>query len=595
MTKKDYSSKDITVLEEIEHIQLNAGMYIGSTEDPTHLIEEVLDNSLDEILAGYAHIIAVNIDTKNHVYAVLDNGRGIPISNNTPITISSKLFSGAKFQDRKTAYEIAAGVHGVGLVAVNALSTEYQVEVYRNNQYAKFEFINTKLKKKQIGSYKDDIPFSTKIQFKPSKKIFESLVPDIDRIRKRLTIAAAELPDNIIFVLNVNDEKEIFNLSTETYFKDYCLSNKETPILTFEAQNSPEKFKIMMAYETEGSVTSKILSSVNLLPVDGGGAHINTFLDMLKDLFQARAKKLDYTFQARDCFVGLRLYLSLSLKNPKFGGQAKQKLINRKSEFNKLIKILKNDFESFINKNPGFLEILLDRFQSYRKKLDSKGFIQNNTGKRASTKFTKLRDCTTKEGELYVCEGESAAGSLVQSRNPAMHAVLPLKGKSIPNITTKKDVLKNKEVEELIRAIGTGIDAHFDMKNLRYSKIICATDADPDGNHIACLLTTVIAVLLPEIIKQGKYYIAQTPLYAINEKKIFIPLWTEEELEKAKKDNRNISRFKGLGELNPKQLKVCLLDKKTRHLIPVTFSNDMESLMKIFSSADEKRKLLGGG
>jgi DNA gyrase/topoisomerase IV subunit B len=595
MTKKDYSAKDITVLEEIEHIQLNAGMYIGSTENPVHLLEESLDNALDEVLSGNANIIAVNMDTKNHVYAVLDNGRGIPISNNTPITISSKLFSGAKFQDRKSAYEIAAGIHGVGLVAVNALSSEYQVEVYRNNKYAKFEFINAKLKKKKIVSYKDSIPFSTKIQFKPSKKIFETLVPDIDRIRKRLTIAAAELPDDIVLVLNVDNEKEIFKLSPETFFQQYCLTNKETPILVFESNTPPEKFKVMMAYETEGSVAPKILSSVNLLPVDGGGAHINTFSDMLKDFFQFKAKKLDYTFQARDCMVGLRIYLSLSLKSAKFGGQAKQKLINRKSEFTKLIKVLKDEFESFVTKNPEFLEILLERFQSYRKKLDSKGFIQNNISKRASTKFTKLRDCTTREGELYIVEGESAAGSLIQARDPAIHAVLPLKGKSIPNITTKKDVLKNKEIEELLKALGTGIDPHFNLKNLRYNKIICATDADPDGDHIACMLSIDIAILTPGIIQANRYYIAQTPLYAINEKKIFIPLWTEKELEKAKKDNRNISRFKGLGELNPQQLKVCLLDKKTRHLIPVTYSNNIESLMKMFSSADEKRKLLGGG
>jgi len=167
-----------------------------------------------------------------------------------------------------------------------------------------------------------------------------------------------------------------------------------------------------------------------------------------------------------------------------------------------------------------------------------------------------------------------------------------LKGKSIPNVTTKKNILQNIEVQELIKSLGTGLGPEFDISKLRYSKIICASDSDFDGAHIACLVTMVIAVLVPEVIKQGKYFIAQTPLFAISEGKTFLPLWTEAELEKARLDKRKIQRYKGLGEMNPQQLKVCLLDETTRRLTPVTFTNNLEELMLLFSSADKKRELV---
>jgi len=185
---KAYGAKDVRVLEEVEHIQLNAGMYVGETSNPVHLIEEVLDNALDEALAGHAKIVAVILDTKNSIFSVLDNGRGIPISEDTPIIVSSKLFSGAKFQDKKSAYEISSGLHGVGLVAVNALSDYYTVEVFRNKKHAIYKFEKSKLKYAKIDpKYKGEIPFSTKIEFKPDKKYFETLQPDIERIRRRLT------------------------------------------------------------------------------------------------------------------------------------------------------------------------------------------------------------------------------------------------------------------------------------------------------------------------------------------------------------------------------------------------------------------------
>ena len=590
---KSYSAKDVRVLKEVEHIQLNPGMYIGDTSNPAHLIEEALDNALDEALAGYAKIIAVVIDTKENKFSVLDDGRGIPIENDTPVIISSKLFSGAKFQDKKTAYEISSGLHGVGLVAVNALSSKYKVEVYRDGQYAFYNFEKAKLKRSKVSKFEGPIPFSTKIEFTPDKKIFESLEPNLDRIRQRLTAASAEMPEDISFVLYIDGKKEIFRLSLLDYFKQNCLTgHDEVEIYPVQIQKGVEKFNVLFAYEDNGRVAIKHASSVNLLPVKDGGIHLNMFLDQLKEFFMLKAKKHGFDFLPGDLWVGLRVFLSLSLKEPKFSGQTKDRLINIRPEIFEFTKNMRPQLEKIFEKDER-LEKYLTRFQDYRKKIDSKKLIKTETGgKRASTKFTKLRDCTRRDGELYIVEGDSAGGSIIQTRNAKIHAVLPLRGKSIPNATTKKDILNNKEVQELIMAIGTGVGPHFRLKKLRYSKIICATDADHDGAHIACLVSMAMAILLPEIIQSGHYYIAQTPLYAINEKKVFKPLWSEDELNVAREANKQITRFKGLGELSPHQLKICLLDEGTRHLTPVTFSENMDDLIKLFSSAEEKRKLV---
>jgi DNA gyrase/topoisomerase IV subunit B len=593
---KNYSSKDVRVLDEVEHIRLNPSMYIGDTSNPVHLVEEALDNALDEALAGFATIIAVNLDLENQLYSVIDNGRGIPISDNTPITISTKLFSGAKFQDKKTAYEISSGLHGVGLVAVNALSEHFRIEIYRNRKRAWYNFENTKMVRKRVSQISNeemkDKPFSTKIEFRPSSKIFETLQPDIERIRQRLITASAQMP-NTTFVLNTSDSSEVINLSLDQHFAENCLTTrKDVIMIRVTAEKKPESFEVMFAYEREGPITPRVLSSINLLPVASGGTHVNVFNDMLKDFFITKAKKFGYRFQPSDCLVGFRAYFMLSLKEPKFAGQTKDKLTNRKTYFESFIKSFRTQLESWANKQPEILEELLSRFQEYRKKHESKKLVTNGTGKRASTKFTKLRDCTRRDGELFIVEGDSAGGLVLQSRKTEIHAVLPLKGKSIPNVITHKDILKNKEVAEFIMALGTGVGPHFNLSKLRYDKIICAADADHDGAHIACLVTMMIAKLVPEVVKSGKYYIAQTPLFAINEKKTFIPLWTPDQLKKAREQKRNISRFKGLGELSPHQMKVCLLDEKTRHLIPIKYSEKIDELSNIFSNVDAKRKLL---
>ena len=594
----NYSAKDVRVLDEVEHIRLNPGMYIGETSNPVHLVEEALDNALDEALAGYAKIIAVVIDTKQHIISVLDDGRGIPLEEDTPVVISSKLFSGAKFQDKKTAYQISSGLHGVGLVAVNALSSEYSVEVYRNNQHAIFRFKDAKLQLSKIDPHKGSKPFSTKIEFKPNKKFFETVAPDLKRLRRRLTNASAEMPDGLSFVLIIDGKKEVFQLSVEEHFLQTTIvgPTDNIEITRLISEKKPEKFEVLFTYEPGGATGNKVFSSINLLPVDHGGGHVACFCDMLRDFFMAKAKKHGMKFQASDILFRLRAYLVLSLIEPKFSGQTKDRLINPKTDFRRFEVEFRRQLETFATEKEDLLKEYLERFQSYRRSLDAQKMSKNGTGgRRASTQFTKLRDCTTTGGELYIVEGESAGGSIIQSRNPRLHAVLPLKGKSIPNITTKKGILDNKEVGELVRAIGTGIDPQFDISKMRYEKIICATDADHDGNHIACLVTMVIAILLPEIIKAGRYFIAQTPLFAIKENKAFIPIWNEKMLDAAREKGRNIQRYKGLGEMNPSQLKICLLDEGTRNLTQIKYTDDVNALVKLFSSAEEKRKLVVEG
>jgi DNA gyrase/topoisomerase IV subunit B len=598
---KSYTAEDIRKLEPMEQIQISPGMWIGPTDDPHHLVEEAFDNALDEAQGGHVSIIAIKIDTKNHVCSIMDNGRGIPISKDVPIIISTQLFSGAKFQDNKSAYEIASGLHGVGLVCANALSDFYTVEIYRNNRHAIFNFEHGKLKKKSIKEHNGATPFSTKIEFKPSKKIFDNLVPDLNRIKKRLQIASAEMP-KVTFALIVDDTKEIFKLTIKDYFEQRCLqgNNILSPPVMFKANIKPESYNVMMTYAKSGTITPKVLSSVNLLPVDNGGTHVNYLYEIVKDYFVAKGKKLGYKFEPQDCLIGLKAYLMLSLKEPKFAGQTKDRLTNNKATLEKFAAQIKAQLEVHFNenKNPdkngeGDLDRILSHFQIYRAKLDSKKFKSVNAGKRVSTKFTKLRDCSSKFGELFVAEGESAAGGLVDCRDPRKHAILPLKGK-IPSAATAKDILKNKEIGELIGSFGTGVGPDFDIADLKYSKIICATDADDDGLHIFALLTLALAILVPEIIKNGHYFYAETPLYAINEKNNFVPLWTTTEVTKAREENKPLLRVKGLGEMNPDQLKVVLINENTRRLIPVTYSSDINKMVKLFSDSGEKRKLLEG-
>lgn len=590
----NYTSDDIQVLEGIEHIRVNPSMYIGETTQPTHLAEEALDNALDECLAGYATIAAIDINTKEHTCSILDNGRGIPIDSDVPITISTKLFSGGKFKNKKSAYKISAGLHGIGLVAINALSTDYSLEIYRDGKHASFIFKDCILKEQTIEDFEGKAPFSTKLTFTPDAQYFDNLNFDIDKLRSRLQIASAELSNkNCKFILSIDDKQEFFAMDQNAYFDRYCLSEGSNVVSRFniDIKSGDESYFVICAYE-ENSTTQKSLSSVNLLPVSNGGIHVDTFYNCIKEYFSERAQKDKIRFTPGDCLSGIRCYFSLKLEQPKFSGQTKYKLSNNKSEFEELSKKISREIYKYFGSHPEETSELLQLFSDYRAKLENRKVRGVTTGRRGSTKFTKLRDCTSDHGELFIVEGDSAAGSLFQCRDNKKHAVLPLKGK-IPNVTNAKDIMAHNEVKELIMSFGTGFGPEFDLSRLKYDKIICATDADSDGNHISVLMMMAISILTPDIIKNGHFYLARTPLYAINEGKTFIPLWDEQSRLDAQNSNRNITRFKGLGELNPWQLKICLLDETKRKLIRVSYDpNCITSLSKLLQNSEEKKKLL---
>ena len=590
----DYTSKDVSVLDAISHIRLNPAMYIGETSNPVHLVEEALDNALDECLGGFATVVAVVIDTKLKKYSVIDNGRGIPIDKDVPLLISREIFSGAKFQDRKSAYKIASGLHGVGLTAVNALSSKYTIEIYRDKQHAKFEFANAKYKKKIIEPFTEERPFSSKIEFIPDSTIFENMDADITRIKKRLLMASVELP-NVIFVINIDGVKEFIKIDKEEFFKTYCLNGDTdlSDIIDVSSSDGAESFNVRFCFSFSGSMTPRIATSVNLLPVESGGTHVSCFYDILKDVFTTKSKKLDIKVQPSDMLCGLRAYFSLSLIKPDLSGQTKDKLVNRKAYIEKLGKKIRAGIDQYYDSNPDKLTEVLTFFHNYRAKIDSKKLNHSGSGKRGSTKFTKLRDCVSNGGELFIVEGDSAGGSFIECRDPYKHAVFPLKGK-ISSIASKKDIKEHKEIAELIQALGTGVVPHFDISKLRYDKVICSVDADEDGKHIFCLLTMALAKLVPDIIRNGHYYLSITPLYAVTKKGIFRPLWTDDDLKEARKKNEPITRYKGLGELSPWKLKICALDEATRKLIRVNYTKSYDDLFKLFSSSEARRDLLDG-
>ncbi len=596
--KQVYDASHIQVLEGLEAVRKRPSMYIGSTDGRGlhHLVYEVVDNSIDEALAGFCSEIDVTINPNGSV-TVIDNGRGIPIDPH-PVhkksaleVVMTILHAGGKFD--KNTYKVSGGLHGVGVSVVNALSEWTEVEVSRDGKKYFQRYIRGKPESdvREIGTSDTT---GTKTTFKPDTKIFETTDFQYDILLNRLRELAFL---NRGLIINLKDlrspegQAETFNYSGGIIeFVEY-LNKKKQPLhekpIYFERQRDDMVVEIAMQY-TNG-YTENVYSFANNINTHEGGTHIIGFKTALtrvaNDYIKAnKLSKEDEKLTGDDVREGLTAIISVKLMEPQFEGQTKTKLGN--SEVKGIVDSLVTDgLAEYFEENPKVANIILDKALLAQRAREAAKKARELTRRKSALEVStlpgKLADCSNKnpaECEIYIVEGDSAGGSAKQGRDRSFQAILPLRGK-ILNVEKSRlaKILKNNEVISLITAIGTGVSEDFDLENARYHKIIIMTDADVDGAHIRTLLLTLFFRYMRHLIDAGYVYIAQPPLYKIKKGKMDYYAYSDKELaDKVKELGEKgvaIQRYKGLGEMNPGQLWETTMDPESRTLLQVTLED----------------------
>lgn len=596
--KQVYDASRIQVLEGLEAVRKRPSMYIGSTDSRGlhHLVYEVVDNSIDEALAGFCTRIDVTINPDGSV-AVLDNGRGIPIDPH-PVhkksaleVVMTVLHAGGKFD--KNTYKVSGGLHGVGVSVVNALSEWVEVEVNREGKKYLQRYIRGKPEAdvQEIGTSDTR---GTKTTFKPDTKIFETTNFDYDILSNRLRELAflnRGLSISIKDLRNPEGQAEVFEYQGGIVeFVEY-LNKKKQPLhekpIYFERQRDDMVVEISMQYTT--SYTENVYSFANNINTPEGGTHIIGFKTALtrvaNDYIKAnKLTKEEAKLTGDDVREGLTAIISVKLMEPQFEGQTKTRLGN--SDVKGIVDSLVTDgLAEFFEENPKVANIILEKALLAQRAREAAKKARELTRRKnaleVSTLPGKLADCSEKDPsacEIYIVEGDSAGGSAKQGRSRAFQAILPLRGK-ILNVEKSRlaKILKNNEIISLITAIGTGVSEDFELDNARYHKVIVMTDADVDGAHIRTLLLTLFFRYMRPLIDAGYVYIAQPPLYRIKKGKAEYYIYSDRELTEKKQElgekGLTIQRYKGLGEMNPEQLWETTMNPESRTLLQVTLDD----------------------
>ena len=603
--ENNYGADQIQILEGLEAVRKRPGMYIGSTSSKGlhHLVYEIVDNSVDEALAGYCTEIDVQINADNSI-TVTDNGRGIPVGINAKSglpavqVVFTILHAGGKFGGG--GYKVSGGLHGVGASVVNALSEWLEVRVCRDGSIYEQRYERGKVMYplKIVGSC-DPEKTGTKVTFLPDKEIFEDTVYDFDVLKNRLREMAFLTKGIKIILRDDREDKKEKVFHYEGGIKEFVqyLNRSKTPLYenVIYCEGTVNNISVEVAFQHNDDYNESIYSFVNNINTPEGGMHLTGFRNAITKTFNdyARSNKLlkdsEQNLTGEDIREGLTAIVSVKIENPQFEGQTKQKLGNSEAR-GAVDNVVTEQLTYFLEQNPTVAKMICEKSLLAQRAREAARKARDLTRRKTALESMslpgKLADCSDKDPkncEIFIVEGDSAGGSAKSARSRATQAILPLRGKILNVEKARLDrILGNAEIKAMITAFGTGIHEDFDISRLRYHKIIIMTDADVDGAHIATLMLTFLYRFMPELIKKGYVYLAQPPLYKLEKNKKVWYAYSDEQLndiltEVGRDQNNKIQRYKGLGEMDADQLWETTMDPEKRILKKVFYDEDYAS------------------
>jgi len=590
----DYGSESIQVLEGLEAVRKRPGMYIGGTGERGlhHLVYEVVDNSVDEAMAGHCSRIDVELLDDGSV-RVSDDGRGIPREEHSEYevpaveVVMTRLHAGGKFDHK--SYQVSGGLHGVGVSVVNALSEWLEVEVKRDGKHYTQRFERGVPKKPSIEEGAEET--GTEIRFKPDPEIFDTTDLKFETLVERMR-ELAFLNDGLEIVIGDGESRRSFQYEGGiASFVEHLNENRDPMSNVVHLEGEEGEIVVEAAMQWTSEYVSSIFAFANNINTKEGGTHLSGFKGGLTRAVNEYAKKeerLDERLRGEDVREGMTVVLSVMIPDPQFEGQTKTKLGN--SEVRGVVEsIIFDGISTYLEQNPKEASRVVDKAVQAMKARKAASEAKKLTRRKNALKSTrlpgKLSDCSSRkrEGtELFIVEGDSAGGSAKQARDREFQAILPLKGKILNVEKARLDkILDNKEIRSLITALGTGVGDEFDLDDCRYSKVIIMTDADEDGAHIETLLLTFFYRYMKPMIEQGRVYLAKPPLYRIKKRSKEHYVYTEAEKEELLDDlgrrGTSLQRYKGLGEMSPKQLWETTMDPDSRVLLQVENPDDVEA------------------